>query len=66
MTLFCNALVRSAATAAAGILFTRFGYPPVLLGLAGIAAAVAILFWLLIPRRHGNAPLLPQAQSQGL
>jgi hypothetical protein len=38
----------------------------VLLGIAGIAATVAILFWLLIPRRHGNAPLLPQAQSQGL
>jgi hypothetical protein len=63
MTLFCNALVGSAATAGAGILFTRFGYPPVLLGIAGIAAAVATLFWLLIPRRHGNAPLLPQAQG---
>ena len=52
MTLFCNALAGSAATAGAGILFTRFGYPPVLLGIAGIAAAVAILFWLLIPRRQ--------------
>ena len=66
MTLFCNALVGSAATAGAGVLFTRFGYPPVLLGIAGVAATVAILFWLLIPRRHGNAPLLSQAQSQGL
>lgn len=63
MTLFCNALAGSAATAGAGILFTRFGYPPVLLGIAGIAAAVAILFWLLIPRRQSEVPLLPQAQS---
>lgn len=62
MTLFCNALAGSAATAGAGILFTRFGYPPVLLGIAGIAAAVAILFWLLIPRRQSDASLLPQAQ----
>jgi MFS family permease len=63
MTLFCNALAGSAATAGAGILFTRFGYPPVLLGIAGIAAAVAVLFWLLIPRRQSEVPLLPQAQS---
>lgn len=62
MTLFCNALAGSAATAGAGILFTRFGYPPVLLGIAGIAATVAILFWLLIPRRQSDASLLPQAQ----
>lgn len=62
MTLFCNALAGSAATAGAGILFTQFGYPPVLLGIAGIAAAVAILFWLLIPRRQSEVPLLPQAQ----
>lgn len=62
MTLFCNALAGSAATAGAGILFTQFGYPPVLLGIAGIAAAVAILFWLLIPRHQSEVPLLPQAQ----
>jgi hypothetical protein len=66
MTLFCNALAGSAATAGAGIMFTRFGYPPVLLGIAGIAAAVAILFWLLIPRRHSGVELLPQTQSSSL
>jgi hypothetical protein len=66
MTLFCNALVGSAATAGAGIMFTRFGYPPVLLGIAGVAAAVAILFWLLIPRRQTGVELLPQTQSSSL
>jgi len=48
MTLFCNALAGSAATAGAGILFARFGYPPVLLGIALLAVAVAVLFRLLI------------------
>jgi predicted MFS family arabinose efflux permease len=66
MTLFCNALAGSAATAGAGIMFTRFGYPPVLLGIAGIAAAVAVLFWILIPRRQSSVPLLRQTQSQSL
>ena len=66
MTLFCNALAGSAATAGAGIMFTRFGYPPVLLGIAGIAAAVAVLFWLLIPRRQSSVPMLHQTQSQSL
>ena len=64
MTLFCNALAGSAATAGAGIMFTRFEYPPVLLGIAGIAAAVAVLFWLVIPRRQSSVPLLSQTQSQ--
>jgi hypothetical protein len=66
MTLFCNALAGSAATAGAGILFTRFGYPPILLGIAGMAAAVAIVFWLLIPRRGNGVPVLPHAQSSSL
>lgn len=43
-TLFCNALAGSAATAGAGILFSRFGYPSVLLGISFVAAAVALLF----------------------
>ena len=48
MTLFCNSLAGSVATAGAGILFARFGYPPVLLGIAALAMAVAILFRILI------------------
>jgi MFS family permease len=63
MTLFCNALAGSAATAAAGILFTRFGYPRVLLGIAVMAAAVALLFGILIARRRNDVPLLSQMQS---
>ena len=48
MTLFCNALAASAATAAAGILFTRFGYPPVLFSLASAALAIALTFLFLL------------------
>jgi hypothetical protein len=48
MTLFCNALAGSAATAGAGILFAGFGYPPVLFGIAALAAAAAILFRILV------------------
>jgi MFS family permease len=57
MTLFCNALVGSIATAGAGILFTRFGYPPVLLGLAAAGVSIALLFLFFI------APLLRTAPS---
>jgi MFS family permease len=43
-TMFCNALVSSGATAGAGILFARFGYPPVLTGVAVVAVIAAMLF----------------------
>jgi MFS family permease len=62
MTLFCNALAGSAATAAAGVLFTRFGYPPVLLGIAIAAVATALLFLLLIsPLQHRPPKIDPEA-----
>jgi MFS family permease len=48
MTLFCNALVASVATAGAGVLLTRFGYPPVLFSLAAVALAIALLFRFLL------------------
>jgi predicted MFS family arabinose efflux permease len=47
MTLFCNALVGAGATAGAGILFTRFGYPVVLAEIAALAVVAAVLFLLL-------------------
>jgi MFS family permease len=54
MTLFCNALVSSVATAGAGILLTRFGYPPVLFSLALVAVCIALLFrFVLSPSQHG-------------
>jgi hypothetical protein len=58
MTMFSNALVGSVATAGAGILLTRFGYAPVLLGIAGFALAIAVLSRILLgPRRtRGAAP----------
>jgi predicted MFS family arabinose efflux permease len=51
MTLFCNALAGSIATAGAGALLTRFGYKPVLLGIAAVALATAFLFrWMIVPQ----------------
>jgi predicted MFS family arabinose efflux permease len=58
MTMFCNALCGSIATAAAGMLYTRFGYPRVLLGLAAIALCISFLFRILIPaERREPAPV---------
>jgi MFS family permease len=61
MTLFANALAGAIATAVAGMLFTRFGYRPVLAGIAGIALAVAMLFRIFIGRRR-----LTQMSSVGI
>ena len=47
MTMFTNALVSSAATVVAGILFTKFGYTHVLVAIALSAAGVALLSRLL-------------------
>jgi MFS family permease len=59
MTLFCNSLAGSVATAGAGILFARFGYPPVLLGIAALATAVAILFRTLIAPQSRSVAMQP-------
>jgi MFS family permease len=48
MTMFCNALVQSCATAGAGIFFAQFGYPRVLAGIAALALAAALLFGCLV------------------
>jgi MFS family permease len=60
MTMFCNALAGSAATAGAGILFTRFGYPNVVAGIAVLALVTAILFRLLLGQV--NRPTVAQPQ----
>jgi MFS family permease len=49
MWLFTNSLSGAAATPLAGALFTRFGYPPVLLGLAATTVGTAMLFRFLMP-----------------
>lgn len=54
MTMFSSSLAGSGATAGAGILFTRFGYPPVLVAIATLAVSVAVLFRLLM--RHSISP----------
>ena len=48
MTLFCSAVVSSAATAGSGALFTRVGYRPVLLGIAALAVVVALVMRFMI------------------
>jgi len=55
MTLFLNSLSGSVATALAGVLFTRFGYPPVMLGLAAIAVGVSLLFRLFVSHQEEGA-----------
>jgi predicted MFS family arabinose efflux permease len=58
MTLFCNAILQSGATALTGMLFTQFGYPRVLVGIAGFATVVALLFGCLV------APAARRASAQ--
>jgi len=58
MTLFCNALVGAGSTATAGILFTKFGYPHVLAGIAALAVVAAILFRQMLGNsEHASSPL---------
>ena len=56
MTLFCNALMQSFATAAAGILFAQFGYPRVLAGIATLALTAALLFRTLVAPTDRRSP----------
>jgi predicted MFS family arabinose efflux permease len=59
ITLFCNSLVGSAATAGAGVLFTRFGYPPVLVAIAIVALVAALLFQGFISPQPRVAKAIP-------
>ncbi len=63
MTLFCNAVLQSCATAGAGILFAEFGYPRVLVGIAALALTAALLFgWLVAPAAR-RVPLQRQPDA---
>jgi predicted MFS family arabinose efflux permease len=57
MTLFCNALLGSIATAGAGILFAQFGYPRVLLGISAVAVIAALIFKFLVAPTNPRVPL---------
>jgi MFS family permease len=48
VVMFCDALVGAASTAGAGILFTRFGYPRVLLGIAALAATAPVVLRIFL------------------
>ena len=63
MTMFCNAVMGSGATAGAGILFVRFGYPHVLAGITTLAVVAAILFWILVGPMDRPIPTQPQATA---
>jgi hypothetical protein len=62
-TMFLNALLGSAATAGAGILFARFGYPRVLVGIAILATGVALLFKTLLTPAMKTAPSLDNSST---
>lgn len=59
VVMFSNSLVSSAATAGAGILFTQYGYPPVLLAIAVLALLIALLSRFLIAPYPRTSPVLP-------
>jgi MFS family permease len=58
MTLFCSAVVSSAATAGSGALLVRVGYPPVLLAIATLAVTVALVMRLVIVPQANELPVL--------
>jgi MFS family permease len=60
ITLFCNALVGSGSTACAGILFTKFGYPYVLTGIAILAIVAAMVFRTLVGPSDRSVSVQPQ------
>lgn len=65
MTLFCGAVVSSAATAGSGALFTRVGYPLTLLGIAVLAITVAFVMQLVLSSQTGErAVLTPVEEAQ--
>ncbi|MGC2638486.1 MAG: MFS transporter [Acidobacteriaceae bacterium] len=56
ITMFLTSLVSSAATAGAGFLFARAGYPRVLLGIAVLAAVAAALCRILLGSERRSRP----------
>jgi predicted MFS family arabinose efflux permease len=55
--MFCNAVVAAGATGGAGILFGRFGYPRVMLGISALALVAAFLFGSLVSPVRRRTPV---------
>jgi hypothetical protein len=51
MVMFCNSLVTAGATSMTGILIACCNYLPVVVGIAGLEAALALLFRFLMQDR---------------
>ena len=58
MTMFCNAVFSSVATAGAGSLFVRYGYPLVLAGIGAFALLAATIFYLFVDSHQRSATLV--------
>ena len=54
--MFCNALVGAGATAGTGILFTKFGYPHVMLGIAVVAVIATVALRFLVGKFSDVTP----------
>lgn len=54
---FCNGLVSAGATAGTGALFAKFGYPPVLFGIAVVAVLATLLLRVLVGKSHNPIPV---------
>jgi MFS family permease len=57
MMMFCNSVVAAGATSGTGILFVRFGYPRVMLGISALALAAAILFGTVLSPAGRRTPV---------
>jgi MFS family permease len=58
--MFCNAIVGAVASAATGALFTKFGYPPIMMAIAAIAVFSGIATKALIGRHGTYEPALSE------
>lgn len=64
MTLFCNALVGAASMAGAGMLFTTYGYPRVLIWIAALAIVAAVVLRSLLGPGRSVLPGQPRLPAK--
>jgi len=63
-TLLWNSVAATIATACCGVLFARFGYPPVLFGIAALALSVAALVWVLLTPKNPTEQIIQSGVAQ--